>query len=73
MPKKKRLNQRRRLGRFARPMHNGKTLTGIRPPGVMHEKIYNRSELIAITTQTVLHNLIFGIALIFVIQWLFLV
>src|SRR6516165_4279556 len=40
--------------------------TGILPPGVRLEKIYDRSELIAITTQTVLHNLILGIALIFV-------
>jgi cobalt-zinc-cadmium resistance protein CzcA len=46
--------------------------TGILPPGVRLEKIYDRSELIAITTQTVLHNLIFGIVLIFAIQWIFL-
>jgi cobalt-zinc-cadmium resistance protein CzcA len=46
--------------------------TGILPPGVKLVKIYDRSELIAITTQTVLHNLAFGILLIFVIQWLFL-
>jgi cobalt-zinc-cadmium resistance protein CzcA len=46
--------------------------TGILPPGVRLEKIYDRSELIAITTQTVLHNLLFGIALIFAIQWIFL-
>ena len=45
---------------------------GILPPGVKLEKIYDRSELIAITTQTVLHNLIFGIVLIFAIQWIFL-
>jgi cobalt-zinc-cadmium resistance protein CzcA len=46
--------------------------TGILPPGVKLVKIYDGSELIAITTQTVLHNLVFGILLIFVIQWLFL-
>src|SRR5271166_1913222 len=46
--------------------------TGILPPGVRLEKIYDRSELIAITTHTVLHNLIFGIVLIFAIQWIFL-
>jgi heavy metal efflux system protein len=46
--------------------------TGILPPGVRLEKIYDRSELIAVTTHTVLHNLIFGIVLIFAIQWLFL-
>jgi heavy metal efflux system protein len=46
--------------------------TGILPPGVRLEKIYDRSDLIAITTHTVLHNLAVGIALIFVIQWIFL-
>ena len=46
--------------------------TGILPPGVKLQKIYDRSELIAITTQTVLHNMIFGIVLIFAIQWIFL-
>jgi cobalt-zinc-cadmium resistance protein CzcA len=46
--------------------------TGILPPGVRLERIYDRSELIAITTQTVLHNLLVGVALIFAIQWIFL-
>ncbi|MBV9999707.1 MAG: efflux RND transporter permease subunit [Verrucomicrobia bacterium] len=46
--------------------------TGILPPGVRLEKIYDRRELIAVTTRTVLHNLIFGIMLIFFIQWIFL-
>jgi cobalt-zinc-cadmium resistance protein CzcA len=45
---------------------------GILPPGVRLEKIYDRSELIAVTTHTVLHNLIFGVLLIFAIQWVFL-
>jgi len=44
----------------------------ILPPGVHIEKIYDRSELISVTTQTVLHNMIFGIVLIFVVQFLFL-
>ncbi len=44
----------------------------ILPPGVRIEKIYDRSELIGVTTDTVLHNLIYGILLIFVIQWMFL-
>ncbi len=44
----------------------------ILPPGVHIEKIYDRSELIAITTRTVLHNMLFGMALIFVVQFLFL-
>jgi cobalt-zinc-cadmium resistance protein CzcA len=45
---------------------------GILPPGVHVEKIYDRSDLIAVTTHTVLHNMIEGMVLIFVIQWLFL-
>ncbi len=46
--------------------------TGILPPGVRLEKMYDRRELINITTHTVLHNLIFGIVLIFFAQWIFL-
>jgi len=46
--------------------------TNVLPPGVRVEKIYDRSELIAVTTGTVLHNMIFGIVLIFFVQWLFL-
>jgi cobalt-zinc-cadmium resistance protein CzcA len=45
---------------------------GILPPGVRLEKVYDRSELIEVTTHTVLHNLIFGVVLIFAVQWLFL-
>ncbi len=45
---------------------------GILPPGVRIERIYDRSDLIAITTNTVLHNMVFGIALIFLLQWAFL-
>jgi cobalt-zinc-cadmium resistance protein CzcA len=33
---------------------------------------YDRTELVAVTTSTVLHNLIFGCLLIFFIQWIFL-
>ena len=33
---------------------------------------YDRGDLVAITVQTVLHNLLFGVALIFLIQWVFL-
>lgn len=44
----------------------------ILPPGVHIERIYDRSDLIKITTTTVLHSLIEGIVLIFVVQWLFL-
>ncbi len=42
------------------------------PPGVRIERIYDRSDLINVTTRTVLHNMLFGIVLIFLIQWLFL-
>ena len=46
--------------------------TGVLPPGVHIERIYDRSELIGITTHTVIENLIFGIVLIFFVQWIFL-
>ena len=42
------------------------------PPGVRIERIYDRKDLIEITTHTVLHNMAFGIGLIFFLQWLFL-
>jgi heavy metal efflux system protein len=46
--------------------------SGILPPGVHLERIYDRSELIGLTTEKVLTNLTFGIVLIFAVQWLFL-
>ncbi len=46
--------------------------SGILPPGVHIERIYDRSELINVTTRTVLENLLFGIVLIFIVQWVFL-
>ena len=46
--------------------------TGILPPGVHVERIYDRSELINLTTHTVLHNMVEGIVLIFLLQWIFL-
>src|SRR5499427_6730680 len=46
--------------------------SSILPPSVRIERIYDRSDLINITTRTVLHNMIFGIVLIFFVQWLFL-
>jgi cobalt-zinc-cadmium resistance protein CzcA len=45
---------------------------GILPPGVRIEKIYDRTDLINLTTSTVLHNMLMGILLIFFVQWLFL-
>src|SRR5262249_48951804 len=41
-------------------------------PGVQIERIYDRKDLIEITTRTVLHNMVFGIGLIFLLQWIFL-
>src|SRR5262249_41005127 len=41
-------------------------------PSVRIERIYDRSDLINVTTRTVLHNMLFGIVLIFFVQWLFL-
>jgi cobalt-zinc-cadmium resistance protein CzcA len=46
--------------------------SGILPPGVHLEKIYDRTELINITTHTVMHNMVEGIVFIFLVQWLFL-
>src|ERR1043166_7665631 len=45
---------------------------GSLPTGVKVEPFYDRGDLVAITVRTVLHNLAFGIALIFLIQWVFL-
>ncbi len=45
---------------------------GSLPPGVKIVPYYDRSSLIAVTTHTVLHNLIFGCLLVFLIQWIFL-
>jgi cobalt-zinc-cadmium resistance protein CzcA len=45
---------------------------GILPPGVQIQRIYDRTELIQTTTHTVLHNMVVGVTLIFLVQWLFL-
>jgi heavy metal efflux system protein len=45
---------------------------GSLPPGVKLVPYYDRTELVAVTTSTVLHNLVYGCLLIFFIQWLFL-
>src|SRR5882757_6487208 len=45
---------------------------GVLPAGVRIERIYDRSALVDITTHTVLHNMVMGVTLIFLIQWLFL-
>lgn len=45
---------------------------GTLPAGVKVEPYYDRSTLVDVTTHTVLHNLIFGCLLVFLIQWVFL-
>lgn len=45
---------------------------GTLPPGVKIVPYYDRSSLVSVTTRTVLHNLIFGCLLVFLIQWVFL-
>jgi len=45
---------------------------GTLPPGVKIVPYYDRTSLVAVTTHTVLHNLIFGCLLVFLIQWIFL-
>jgi heavy metal efflux system protein len=42
------------------------------PPGVKLVPYYDRTGLVNVTTHTVLHNLIFGCLLVFLIQWMFL-
>jgi len=46
--------------------------SNILPPGVHVERIYDRSDLIKVTTHTVLHNMAEGMILIFVLQYIFL-
>lgn len=45
---------------------------GSLPPGVKVVPFYNRGALVSVTTHTVMHNLVFGCVLIFLIQWIFL-
>ena len=45
---------------------------GTLPPGVKLVPYYDRTTLVSVTTSTVLHNLIFGCLLVFLIQWIFL-
>ena len=46
--------------------------TNLLPPGVRMKTYYDRADLVNITISTVVHNLVFGVSLIFVILWLFL-
>src|SRR5262249_23587270 len=45
---------------------------GSLPPGVRAVPYYDRDWLVSVTTHTVVHNLIFGLVLVFFIQWIFL-
>ena len=45
---------------------------GTLPPGVKVVPIYDRTTLVNVTTSTVLHNLVVGCSLIFLLQWIFL-
>ncbi len=45
---------------------------GVLPPGVSILTLYDREELVASTTVKVVHNILEGVLLILVIQWLFL-
>jgi len=45
---------------------------GTLPRGVRAIPYYDRGSLISVTTHTVLHNLVFGCVLVFLIQWIFL-
>jgi cobalt-zinc-cadmium resistance protein CzcA len=45
---------------------------GTLPPGIKIAPFYDRMALVGVTTHTVLHNLVFGCVLVFLIQWIFL-
>jgi len=45
---------------------------GSLPPGVKLVPYYDRTSLVNVTTHTVLHNLVLGCILVFLIQWIFL-
>jgi cobalt-zinc-cadmium resistance protein CzcA len=47
-------------------------IDGSLPPGVKLVPYYDRTTLVEVTTHTVLHNLIFGCLLVFLVQWVFL-
>ena len=49
-------------------INNGNIL----PPGVKLERIYDRADLISVTTRTVMENLVVGVLLIFGLQYFFL-
>jgi len=57
-----------RVHQLVRQINNSSIL----PPGVKIERIYDRKDLIDLTTRTVLHNMVVGIILIVLLQWVFL-
>jgi len=57
-----------RIARAVDAMNHDGTL----PPGVKVVSFYDRMALVGVTTHTVLHNLVFGCLLVFLIQWIFL-
>lgn len=57
-----------RVERLVNQINNSSIL----PPGVKIERIYDRKDLIDLTTHTVLHNMVVGIFLIVLLQWVFL-
>ena len=59
------------LARIKREVENINS-DGSLPPGVKIVPFYDRRRSSHVTTHTVLHNLIFGCLLVFLIQWIFL-
>src|SRR5216684_8358883 len=47
-------------------------MDGTLPAGVRAIPYYDRGDLVSLTTRTVVHNLVFGCLLVFLIQWIFL-
>src|SRR5919205_3428297 len=45
---------------------------GVLPPGVRIVPLYDREDLVKVNTRTVVHNIIEGVCLILIVQWLFL-
>jgi len=58
--------------KVAREAINKINTDGTLPKDVKLEPYYDRSVLVNVTTHTVIHNLIFGCLLVFLIQWIFL-
>ena len=58
----------KRVQQLVKPINKSSIL----PPGVHIERIYDRRDLIDLTTHTVLHNMVVGILLIVLLQWIFL-